>query len=125
MGLSIDRVTFALIANSQLWLKSTEATRELFCRLELSDRFTYPKRILPMRINYYRVPDAVWQCPQQSEFLFTRPTCMHGNMHSHSSNCRRGLKICRMWTELWNAAYGRRGSARWMTSICWVPKRAF
>lgn len=83
MGLSIDRVTFALIANSQLWLKSTEATRELFCRLELSDRFTYPKRILPMRINYYRVPDAVWQCPQQCEFLFYQ-TYLHAREHAQS-----------------------------------------
>ncbi|WP_082956970.1 TfoX/Sxy family DNA transformation protein [Morganella psychrotolerans] len=70
MGLSIDGVTFALIANSQLWLKSTEATRDLFCQMELYDRFTYPKRILPMRINYYRVTEAVWLCPQQCESLF-------------------------------------------------------
>ena len=65
-GIYYRGLMFALVADSELFLKVDEQTVGFFTDLGL-EAFTYNKNGKPVRLSYHRAPEEIFDDPQQAK----------------------------------------------------------
>lgn len=64
-GLYCDGLIFAIVADGLAWIKGDDTNRAAFEEVG-SERFTYDARGKPMQMNYWRLPDAALDDPDEA-----------------------------------------------------------